>query len=35
MDKKTEEKQDYTEQYAGIIMLRKGRDKDDELRAIS
>ena len=25
MEKKTEEKQDYTEQYAGIIMLRKGR----------
>ena len=28
MNKKTEENQDYTEQYAGIIMLRKGRHKD-------
>lgn len=28
MDKKTEENQDYTEQYAGIIMLRKGRLED-------
>ena len=28
MDKKTEEIQDYTEQYAGIIMLRKGRIED-------
>ena len=28
MDKKTEENQDYTEQYAGIIMLRKGRIED-------
>ena len=30
MDKKTEEEKQYTEQYAGIIMLRKGRydDKD-------
>lgn len=28
MEKKTEENQDYTEQYAGIIMLRKGRLED-------
>lgn len=28
MDKKIEENQDYTEQYAGIIMLRKGRVGD-------
>lgn len=28
MDKKTEENQDYTEQYCGIIMLRKGRIED-------
>ena len=28
MEKKTEENQNYTEQYAGIIMLRKGRLKD-------
>lgn len=28
MNKKTEENQDYTEQYAGIIMLRKGRLED-------
>ena len=28
MNKKTEENQDYTEQYAGIIMLRKGRIED-------
>ena len=28
MDKKTEKIQDYTEQYAGIIMIRKGRIKD-------
>lgn len=28
MSKKTEENQDYTEQYAGIIMLRKGRLED-------
>ena len=25
MEEKAEEKQDYTEQYAGIIMIRKGR----------
>ena len=31
MDKKTEENQDYTEQYAGIIMLRKGRVEDNEV----
>ena len=31
MDKKTEENQDYTEQYAGIIMLRKGRLEDDDV----
>ena len=29
MNKKTEENQDYTEQYTGIIMLRKGRLGDD------
>ena len=28
MDKKTEENQGYTEQYSGIIMLRKGRVED-------
>ena len=28
MDKKTEENQDYTEQYNGIIMLRKGQLED-------
>ena len=28
MDKKTEENQDYTEQYNGIIMLRKGQIED-------
>ena len=31
MDKKIEENQDYTEQYVGIIMLRKGRIKDDDV----
>ena len=31
MEEKTEEKQDYTEQYAGIIMLRKGRAEDNEV----
>lgn len=31
MDKKTEENQDYTEQYVGIIMLRKGRIDDDDV----
>ena len=31
MDEKEEKEQDYTEQYAGIIMLRKGRVEDDEV----
>ena len=31
MDKKTKEEQDYTEQYAGIIMLRKGRIEEEEV----
>lgn len=31
MDEKTKEEQDYTEQYAGIIMLRKGRIEDEEV----
>ena len=31
MDKKTKENQDYTEQYAGIIMLRKGKIEDDDV----
>lgn len=31
MDKKIEENQDYTEQYAGIIMLRKGQLEDDDV----
>lgn len=31
MDEKTKEEQDYTEQYAGIIMLRKGRLEDNEI----
>lgn len=31
MDKKTEENQNYTEQYAGIIMLRKGKIEDDDV----
>ena len=31
MDEKKEKEQDYTEQYAGIIMLRKGRIEDDEV----
>lgn len=31
MEKETEEMQDYTEQYAGIIMLRKGRIEDNEI----
>ena len=31
MNKKTEENQDYTEQYAGIIMLRKGRHKGNDV----
>lgn len=31
MDKKIEENQDYTEQYTGIIMLRKGKIGDCEV----
>ena len=31
MDKEPKEVQDYTEQYAGIIMLRKGRVEDNEV----
>ena len=31
MEKETEENQNYTEQYAGIIMLRKGRVEDNEV----
>ena len=31
MAEETKEKQDYTEQYAGIIMLRKGKIEDDEV----
>lgn len=31
MDKKTEENQNYTEQYTGIIMLRKGKIEDHEV----
>lgn len=31
MDKKAEENQDYTEQYSGIIMLRKGRAEDYDI----
>lgn len=31
MNKKTEENQDYTEQYVGIIMLRKGRIEDNDV----
>ena len=30
MEKETEKNQDYTEQYAGIIMLRKGKVEDNE-----
>lgn len=29
--KETEEGQDYTEQYAGIIMLRKGKVEENEI----
>ena len=31
MDKETKEEQDYTEQYAGIIMLRKGKYEDKDI----
>ena len=31
MNKETKEEQDYTEQYAGIIMLRKGRYEDKDV----
>lgn len=31
MDKEKEEKQDCTEQYAGIIMLRKGKYEDKDV----
>lgn len=31
MEKETKEEQNYTEQYAGIIMLRKGRIEDNEV----
>ena len=31
MDKETKEEQDYTEQYAGIIMLRKGRYEEKDI----
>ena len=31
MEKETEENQNYTEQYAGIIMLRKGKTEDNEV----
>lgn len=31
MDKEKEENQDYTEQYAGVIMLRKGRYEDKDI----
>ena len=31
MGKETKEEQDYTEQYAGIIMLRKGRLEDSDV----
>ena len=31
MDKDTKEEQDYTQQYAGIIMLRKGRCEDKDI----
>ena len=31
MEKETKEEQNYTEQYAGIIMLRKGRVGDNEV----
>ena len=31
MEKETEENQNYTEQYAGIVMLRKGKVEDKEV----
>lgn len=31
MDEKTKEEQEYTEQYAGIIMLRKGRIEERDV----
>ena len=31
MDKERKKEQDYTEQYAGIIMLRKGRCEDKDV----
>lgn len=31
MEKETKEEQNYTEQYAGIIMLRKGKVEDNEV----
>lgn len=31
MEKEVKEEQNYTEQYAGIIMLRKGRIEDNEV----
>lgn len=31
MEEKTKEEQQYTEQYAGIIMLRKGRYQDKDV----
>lgn len=31
MKEETEERQDYTEQYAGIIMLRKGKVEEHEV----
>ena len=31
MEEEIKEKQNYTEQYAGIIMLRKGRLEDNEV----
>ena len=31
MEEKTKEEQDYTEQYVGIIMLRKGQYQDEDV----
>ena len=31
MEEKTKEEQEYTDQYAGIIMLRKGRYQDKDV----
>ena len=31
MEEKTKEEQEYTEQYAGIIMLRKGKIEDKDV----